>query len=49
MGGCNSGDHIGEDQLHKDITTRNIWEHQQKYHLGTVNNKLLEGDGRGGA
>ena len=47
MGNCNSGDHIAVDHIHTDITICNIEEPQQKYRLGTVSNRLLEGGGGG--
>ena len=43
MGNCNSADHIGEDHMHMDVTTYNIEEPKQKYHLGMVSNRLLGG------
>ena len=45
MGSCYSGNHTGEDYIHMDITTCNIEEPQQKYHLGTVSNRLLGAGG----
>ena len=33
MGSCYLGDQIAEDNTHKDITTWNIEEPQQKYSL----------------
>ena len=42
MGNCYSADHIAEHNMHTDITC-NIEEPQQKDHLGTVRNRLLEG------
>ena len=41
MGSCYSGDHIARDHTHKDRTTCNIVEPQQKYCFGTIRNKLL--------
>ena len=40
MGSCLSGDHIAEDHTHRDITTFDIEEPQQKYRLGTGSNRL---------
>ena len=48
MGRCYSGDHIARDHIHTDITTCNIGEPQQKYRLGTVSNRLLAWEVRGG-
>ena len=44
MGNCYSAHDIAEDHIHTDITC-NIEETQQKYSLGTVSNRLLEGGG----
>ena len=44
MGNCYSIDDIAEDHIQKDITS-NIEEPHQKYRLGTVSNRLLEGGG----
>ena len=41
MGCFNAGDHIAEDDIKTDLTTCDIEKPQQKYHLGTVSNKLL--------
>ena len=43
MSSCYSGDHIAEGRIHSDITICNIEDQQQRYRLGTVSNKLLEG------
>ena len=42
MGICYSTDHIAEDHIYIDITF-SIQKPQQKYRLGTVNNRLLGG------
>ena len=39
MGNCYSGDPIAGDHKHTDITLCNTEYPQQKYHLGTVNNR----------
>ena len=48
MGTCYSGDHNAENHIHTDITTFNIEEPQQSYHLGTVSNSFLGVGGGGG-
>ena len=49
MGSYSSCYHIAEDHINTDITTYNIEEQQQKYRLGTVNNRLVGGEaGRSG-
>ena len=45
MGSRYSVDHIAEDDIHTDITTRNIKEPQHMYRLGTSSNRLLGGGG----
>ena len=42
MGNCYSIDHIAEEHIQTDIAC-SIEEPQQKYHLGTVSNRLLVG------
>ena len=42
MGNCYSVDRIAEDHIHTDITF-SIEYSQQKYGLGTVSNRLLDG------
>ena len=44
MGSRYSDDHIAKDHIHTDIIC-NTEEPQQKYRLGTVSNRLLEGGG----
>ena len=41
MGSCYLGDLIAGDHIHKDITTYNTEEPQQKYLLGIASNRLL--------
>ena len=41
MGSCYLDNHIARDNTGLDITTCNIEEHKQKYHLGKVDNSLL--------
>ena len=48
MGSCYIGDHIAEDSLQTDITICNIEKPQQKYHLGTVSDRLKRGGIGGG-
>ena len=47
MGSCYSGEHIAGDHIHTDRPAFNTEEPQQKYSLGTVNKRLIEGVGRG--
>ena len=47
MGRWNPRDHNAEDHIHTDIQTCYIEEPQQKYHLATVNNRLLCAGGGG--
>ena len=47
MSNCYSGDNIAGDHIHTGITTCNIEEPQQRYRLGTVSNRSLEGWGGG--
>ena len=49
MDSCFLGDHITKDQIHTDITARNIVKPQQKYRFGTAsNNFMVECEGEGG-
>ena len=41
---CYLVDHTAEDHIHTDITC-NIEEPQQKYRLGSVSNRKLQGEG----
>ena len=43
MGSCYSVDHVAEDHVHTVMATFISEEHQQKYHFGTVSNRLLWG------
>ena len=43
MGSCFAGDHIAGDHIHTGIITCRIEDLQQKYRLGTVNNRIPGG------